>query len=29
VMIAWLRYGDPFVKVDGAWLFAKRDLYVD
>ena len=20
--VAWLRYGDTFVKVDGAWLFA-------
>ena len=28
-MIAWLRYGDTFVKVDGAWLFAERKLYVD
>jgi len=29
LMIAWLRYDDAFVKVDGAWLFAQRDLYVD
>jgi SnoaL-like domain len=29
LMIAWLRYGDRFVKVDGAWLFAERNLYVD
>ena len=29
LMIAWLRYGDTFVKVDGAWLFAERKLYVD
>jgi ketosteroid isomerase-like protein len=29
LMIAWLRYGDTFVKVDGAWLFAERNLYVD
>ena len=29
LMIAWLRYGDTFVKVDGAWLFAERELYVD
>ena len=29
LMVAWLRYGDTFVKVDGAWLFAKRNLYVD
>ena len=21
-MVAWLRYGDTFVKFDGAWLFA-------
>jgi len=29
LMVAWLRYGDTFVKVDGAWLFAQRNLYVD
>jgi hypothetical protein len=29
LMIAWIRYGDTFVKVDGAWLFAQRELYVD
>jgi len=29
LMIAWLRYGDTFVKVDGALLFAERNLYVD
>ena len=29
LMVAWLRYGDTFVKIDGAWLFAERDLYVD
>jgi ketosteroid isomerase-like protein len=29
VMVAWLRYGDTFVKVDGAWRFAERNLYVD
>ena len=29
IMVAWLRYGDRFVKVDGAWLFAERRLYVD
>jgi hypothetical protein len=28
-MIAALRYYDTFVKVDGAWLFAERLLYVD
>src|ERR1700759_2957335 len=28
LMIAWLRYGDTFVKVDGAWLLAERNLYV-
>jgi SnoaL-like domain len=27
--VAWLRYDDTFVKVDGAWLFAERKLYVD
>jgi SnoaL-like domain len=29
LMVAWLRYGDTFVKVDGAWLFAERNLFVD
>ena len=29
LMIAWLRYGDTFVKLDRAWLFAERNLYVD
>jgi SnoaL-like protein len=29
LMVAWLRYGDTFVKVDGVWRFAERNLYVD
>jgi hypothetical protein len=29
LMIAALRYTDQFVKVDGAWLFSERLLYVD
>src|SRR6202040_3266561 len=29
LMIAALRYTDAFVKMDGAWLFAERKLYVD
>jgi len=29
LMIAALRYYDTFEKVDGAWLFAERLLYVD
>jgi hypothetical protein len=29
MMIATLRYYDAFAKVDGAWLFAERKLYVD
>jgi ketosteroid isomerase-like protein len=29
LMVAWLRYLDVFVKVDGAWLFAERELYLD
>jgi len=29
LMIAFLRYHDTFVKRDGRWLFAERDLYVD
>jgi SnoaL-like domain len=29
LMLAHLRYGDTFVKHDGAWLFAERKLYVD
>jgi hypothetical protein len=29
LMIAHLRYHDTFIKVNGAWLFAERHLYVD
>jgi hypothetical protein len=29
LMVASLRYLDTFVKVEGAWLFAERLLYVD
>jgi len=29
LMVAYLRYGDTFVKAGGAWLFAERLLYVD
>jgi hypothetical protein len=29
LMIAALRYADTFVKIDDAWLFAERRLYVD
>lgn len=29
LMVAWLRYGDTFVRRDGGWLFAERRLYVD
>jgi hypothetical protein len=29
VMLASLRYLDTFVKLDGAWLFSERILYVD
>jgi SnoaL-like domain len=29
LMVAYLRYHDAFVKVDGSWLFAQRSLYVD
>jgi hypothetical protein len=29
LMLAHLRYGDAFIKVDGEWLFAERNLYVD
>jgi ketosteroid isomerase-like protein len=29
LMIATLRYSDTFVKIDSAWLFAERLLYVD
>jgi hypothetical protein len=28
-MLASLRYLDELVKMDGAWLFAERRLYVD
>lgn len=26
LMLAFLRYGDTFVRIDGAWLFAERNL---
>src|ERR1700733_12335427 len=29
LMVASLRYQDTAVKIDGAWLFAERRLYVD
>src|ERR1700756_5055295 len=29
LMIAALRYGDAYVKQDGAWLFSERKLHVD
>src|SRR6516165_9582575 len=29
LMVAWLRYADTFARVNGAWLFAERNLYVD
>jgi ketosteroid isomerase-like protein len=29
LMLASLRYLDTFAKIDGAWLFAERLLYVD
>ncbi len=29
LMIAALRYSDQLVKLDGAWLFSERLLYVD
>ena len=29
LMLASLRYLDTFVKTDGEWLFAERQLYVD
>jgi SnoaL-like domain len=29
LMVASLRYLDTFAKMDGAWLFAERKLYVD
>ncbi len=29
LMVAALRYTDTFAKVDGTWLFAERNLYVD
>ena len=28
-MLASLRYFDTFVKMEGAWLFGERRLYVD
>ena len=29
VMVAYLRYYDTFAKVEGAWLFAARELVLD
>jgi hypothetical protein len=29
LMVAFLRYHDTFVKRDGGWQFAERELYVD
>ena len=29
LMVAFLRYQDTFVKVDGAWLIGERNIYVD
>jgi hypothetical protein len=29
LMVAWLRYGDTFVKRDGGWRFAVRELFVE
>ena len=29
LMVAYLRYDDTFAKVEGAWLFGERKLYVD
>ena len=29
LMVASLRYLDTFAKIDGAWFFAERVLYVD
>jgi hypothetical protein len=29
LMIATLRCYDTFVKIDGSWLFAERQVYVD
>jgi hypothetical protein len=29
LMVASLRYLDTFVKTDGVWLIAERNLYVD
>jgi hypothetical protein len=29
LMVAYLRYDDRFIKVDGAWIFAARSIYVD
>jgi hypothetical protein len=29
IMVASLRYLDTFVKIDGSWFFAERDLILD
>jgi hypothetical protein len=28
MMAAWLRYLDTFARIDGAWNFAERQLFV-
>jgi hypothetical protein len=29
LMLAFMRYGDTLIKIDDAWLFGERKLYVD
>jgi hypothetical protein len=29
MMIAWLPYLDAYVKIDGAWYFAERELLLE
>jgi hypothetical protein len=29
MMLASLRYLDTYVKIDGTWLFAERQIHVD
>jgi hypothetical protein len=29
MMVAWLRYLDIFVRIDGAWFFAERELILE
>jgi hypothetical protein len=29
MMVAWLRYLDVYIKIEGAWYFAERELILE